>query len=242
MTVEERLLALEKEADKGDRKDLWDILSVLGGLLIPVAIFFAGQQYAEAMANAEILSEEKRAASSIDVAKAGTRVSQASLVLNALETLAGTDERRKQLAIRAILIALPDEGSSIVAEVSRTDPNPQIRQFAATTLDQRRDQLITGLYDPRGSARVAAYSALLQSSARDPTLPPQLAQKARQAFADRDAPGHGDGIYNTLVLLSHLEEPALRPNVPDLRRLAEEMRPVGPKVSARSDKLLERLP
>ncbi|HEX9964310.1 MAG TPA: hypothetical protein VGB04_04930 [Allosphingosinicella sp.] len=241
MTVEDRVRALEEKVKGSDRKDAWDMLSVLGGLLIPVAIFFAGQQYADAMAKAEILSEEKRAASSIDVARAGTRVSQASLVLNALETLAGTDERRKQLAIRAILIALPDEGSSIVAEVSRTDPNPQIRQFAATTLDQRRDQLVNGLCDPRGGARVAAYTALLQGSARDPALPPQLAQKARQAFADPDAPGRGDGIYNTLVLLSHLEASALAPNVEDLRRLAEEMRPVGPKVGARSDKLLERL-
>ena len=242
MSIEDRVLDLEKKVKAAERKDIWDVLSVLGSLLIPVAIFFAGQQYASAMKEAEIASAERRDANSVDVARAGSRVNQAGLILNAVDTLAGTDERRKRLAISAILIALPEEGPAIVAEVSRSDPNQQIRTYAAASLRDRRPALIAQLYDPSGAQRIAAYNTLLQTWGRDSSLPPLLAQSARQAFRDDGSPGRADGIYNTLVLLSHMNVSALAPHSADLRALADEMRPVGPRVNERADTLVSRLP
>jgi hypothetical protein len=242
MTVENRIAALEDKIKDVGRKDFWDIISAIGSLLIPVAIFFAGQQYAQAMKQAEIDSENRRSASSIDVARTGSRVNQAELVLRAVDTLAGTDERRKRLAISAILIALPDEGPAIIAEVSRSDPDQQIRTYAAASLRDRRPALVAQLFDPSPGQRIAAYNTLLQTWGNDSTLPPLLAQAARQSFADTASPGRGDGIYNTLVLLSHMNRAALAPHNRDLRALADQMRPVGPRVAGRADTLVSRLP
>lgn len=242
MTVDDRIAALEKKVKDADRKDIWDMLSVLGSLLIPVAIFFAGQQYASAMKAAELASAESRDASNLEVARAGSRVSQANLLLSAIERLAGEDGPGKRVAISAILLAMPEEGPSIVRDLSRTDPSQQVRQYAVDSLAQRKLALIAQLYASSGAERIEAYNVLRQSWGSDASLPPLLAQRARQAFGDRNFPGRNDGIYNTLVLLSHLNSSALAPHSADLRALADQMRPVGPRVSERADTLQARLP
>jgi hypothetical protein len=240
MTIEDRVAALEKKSP--NRKDVWDILSVAGSLLIPVAIFFAGQQYASAMKAAELSSAESRDASNLEVARAGSRVSQANLLLSAIERLAGEDGPGKRVAISAILIAMPENGPSIVRDLSRNDPSQAVRDYATSSLDQRRVTLVGQLYSPSGGERIEAYNGLLQNWGSDETLPPLLAQRARQAFANSNSPGRADGIYNTLVLLSHLNRAATAPHSADLRAFADEMRPVGPRVSERADTLLSRLP
>jgi hypothetical protein len=240
MTIEERVSALEKKTKA--RKDVWDILSVAGSLLIPVAIFLAGQQYASAMKAAELSSAESRDASNLEVARAGSRVSQANLLLSAIERLAGEDGPGKRVAISAILIAMPENGPSIVRDLSHNDPSPEVRDYATNSLDQRKVALIGQLYSASGGERIEAYNGLLQNWGSDDTLPPILAQRARQAFADTNFSGRADGIYNTLVLLSHMNRTALAPHSADLRSLANEMRPVGPRVGERSDTLQARLP
>jgi hypothetical protein len=242
MTIEERISALEAEVREKKRKDFWDILSVLGGMLVPVAIFFAGQQYATAMKAAEIQSSEAREAGNLQVARAGSRVSQANLLLSAVERLAGEEGPAKRVAISAILLAMPEEGPGIVRDLSRSDPSEEVRGYAADSLAQRKDTLVSRLYDPSGSERLAAYNELLHSWDADPTLPPVLARKAREAVQNADLPGRADGIYNTLVLLSHMKPEATAPNRDDLRLLADQMRPLGPRVADRADKLLARLP
>jgi hypothetical protein len=82
----------------------------------------------------------------------------------------------------------------------------------------------------------------LQGWRSDPALVPLLAASARRAFADPAFAGRENGIYNVLVVLSQMNAAALAPHRDDLRRLADEMRPVGGRTSERSDKLVERLP
>jgi hypothetical protein len=249
MTTEERIDALEKKVKDGNRKDVWDILSVIGSLLIPVAIFFAGQQYANAMKAAELAAALNRDASNreiakanLDIAEAGKRVSQANLLLGAIEALASETGPGKRVAISAILLAMPVEGPSIVRDLTRGETSPQLLEYASNSLTERKVALIGQLYASSGGERIEAYNGLLQNWGNDSSLPPLLAQRARQAFADTNFPGRTDGIYNTLVLLAHMNRAALAPHSADLRLLADQMRPVGPRVSDRANTLLSRLP
>lgn len=242
-TFEDRLRRLEKLADNSspNRKDVWDILSVIGGLLIPVAIFAVGQQYASRMAQAAIKSEEARSAGSLSVSKVGARVSQASFLLSSVETLAGADGPKKRLAIQALLIAFPEDGERIVREVSETDSSPEIRQFALQSLSKQWESSIQRLFTADSLGKREAADKLLQEGRTDKTLVLALLESAQRALNDPQTPGRDGGIYAILVVLSEVNPEALAPYEADLRRLAERARPMGERTSNRVDILLRRL-
>ena len=54
--MEERITKLESEVAelKRKRRDAWDIVHIIGTLLLPFAVAFAGYYYSRAMKNAEI--------------------------------------------------------------------------------------------------------------------------------------------------------------------------------------------
>ena len=99
-----------------------------------------------------------------------------------------------------------------------------------------RTQLIKELFDPNPSVRVKAYGGLLPLYRDDPTLIPELLR-----VADAN-PRNDNGIYNTLVVLSHMNADSLRPYSKEIRTFAEASKSVGPRVSERASTLLRRLP
>lgn len=78
----------------------------------------------------------------------------------------------------------------------------------------------------------------METSLRDPTVVPELLTFA----ADHDGADRANGIYNTLVLLSHLDADTLVQHAEAVRRFATETRSLGPRTEARADMLVERLP
>jgi hypothetical protein len=119
----------------------------------------------------------------------------------------------------------------------------QYEQTARRTVSQGagpnasiRVQLIEDLFDPNPSVRKKAYGGLLPRYEDDPTLIPELLGVARAN------PRNVDGLYNTLVVLSHMNKESLRPHSNEIRSFAEASKSVGPKVAERSNTLLSRLP
>ncbi len=77
----------------------------------------------------------------------------------------------------------------------------------------------------------------MESYARSPELIPKLLESARKN------PQNLNGIYNTLVLLSHLNYSMLpSAHFSEIRAFAESVRSRGSKISERVDVLLQRLP
>jgi DNA repair exonuclease SbcCD ATPase subunit len=97
-------------------------------------------------------------------------------------------------------------------------------------------QAISGLFSNDPAARLKAYNVLMDNYSADPALVPELLTYARANM------GNQNGIYNTLVVLSHLNKTQLRPHVPEIQSFAREVEPIGPRIKERSDKLVGRLP
>jgi hypothetical protein len=96
--------------------------------------------------------------------------------------------------------------------------------------------LIDELFGLTASKRGTAYDQLMAGYSKSPALTPALLEYARHHM---DNP---NGIYNALVVLSHLDHQALHSDIASIRSFAEQARNSGPKTSERVDKLLQRLP
>lgn len=99
-----------------------------------------------------------------------------------------------------------------------------------------RGQAISNLFSNEPAVRLRAYNVIIGKYRTDPELIPELLSYAR-AHKNNE-----NGIYNTLVVLSHLNKTQLRPHVAQIQAFASEVEPMGPRIKERVDKLLTRLP
>jgi hypothetical protein len=199
-TVEARIAQLERKlTEPTRRKDPWDKFQIVAALLIPAAIAFAGFQFSRATSAAQIESAGRLAELSRSIQIIDARVKQATLVSAFMEPLLSADPLRKRLAIRAVLIALPDDGPALVSEISDSDPNPAVKQFAATQLSDRRQQLIAGLFADDASLRTSAAGDLVRGWRSDHEVVRLLVNFAEQHM------DNANGVYNTIVVLSELD-------------------------------------
>jgi hypothetical protein len=99
-----------------------------------------------------------------------------------------------------------------------------------------RNQAISDLFSEQPAVRFRAYNAIMDNYGSDPALVPELLSYAR-AHTNNE-----NGIYNTLVVLSHLNKAQLRPHVAEIQDFAKSVETTGPRIKDRVDKLLSRLP
>lgn len=96
--------------------------------------------------------------------------------------------------------------------------------------------LIQGLFSSEASVRGKSYEKLMSQYSSSEDLTPALLNYANAHKNNQN------GIYNTLVVLSHADNKALRDQSNAVRDFAESVRSIGPRTSERADKLLSRLP
>src|SRR4030095_418425 len=188
--MEERITQHETDvADlKRKRRDAWDILQIIGTLLLPAAIAFAGYYYSDSMKHAEITATERRARADEEIARTNSRVGQADVLLRFLGELFHTDATRRDIAVKGILLALPEDGPTILATILQAPPAPAdqaapTQQVLRTALDQRRLSLVETLVAPNGGQRKSAYEQLTSREApwhQDPKLIDDLIAAARK--------------------------------------------------------------
>src|SRR6266498_2640219 len=181
MSVDEQLAKVEHRVSELERqpKDIWDKLQIVGTILIPFAIAFAGNIYARSMQNVELQSQDQRAQSEQQIATTNARVGQAGLVVSLIDSLLSSEPKRQRLAIEAVLVALPETGPSFVRIVSETDTDPGVRTFARNALSSRRVGLIAGLFADNAAQRIEAYNSLLSGWGSDSTIVPEVISYAR---------------------------------------------------------------
>jgi len=96
--------------------------------------------------------------------------------------------------------------------------------------------LIRQLFDLSALKRGQGYEELMARFSKQKELVPELIKYAEANMSNQN------GIYNTLVVLSHLNHKYLGSDLFSIRNFAEHSRNNGPRTSERVDKLLKRLP
>ncbi len=99
-----------------------------------------------------------------------------------------------------------------------------------------RSQAISDLFSNQPAVRLRAYNVIMDNYGTDPALIPELLSYARANINNQN------GIYNTLVVLSHLNKAQLKPHVAEIQAFAKYVETMGPRIKERVDKLLIRLP
>lgn len=236
--MEERITQVEADVAelKARRRDAWDILQIIGGLLLPFAIAFAGYYYSLSMKAAEIASADRHARAEEEVARINSRIGQAGLVLQYLGELFNQDPKRRTIALTTIQSALPDFGSTILYSLSQSPPAPgenaPAPQLVSTALDQRRASLVESLFAPTGSQRNSAYEELTSHEApwrKDPKLIDDLITSARKHM---DNP---TGLRNVAVTFRDVSREITQPRQTDIFALADDILKSHPNVPSNID-------
>lgn len=114
---------------------------------------------------------------------------------------------------------------------------------ASTTPGQQRgvpkkplNTAIEELFSPKASTRGTAYNIIMTYYGGSSDLVPALLDYANTHLDNQN------GIYNTLVVLGHLNYDRMSTDVAAIRSFAEKTKDNGPKTADRAQKILERLP
>jgi len=198
----ERVERLERRADAAPapsvkKKDPWDVVQILGGALIPVAIAAGGWFYSQATSRAQIENARQIHERDAEIAVAESRVKQAELVKDFLEALTGRDVAKQRVAIQAVLIALPEDGPRLVRELS-VSTDSGVATFAGAALSDRCQALVERLFAADRDTRVNASQQLLDGWRDSPALLDKLLPYARRHLDD------ADGVYNSLGVLAQI--------------------------------------
>ncbi|HVE87767.1 MAG TPA: hypothetical protein VND93_33145 [Myxococcales bacterium] len=187
MADDEALAKLERRISKleGGGKDVWDKFQILAALLVPAAVAFAGYYFSNAVADAQRQAEDHRAQASQMVAEASTRVSQAELISTFMRSLLSDNRAEKNLAIQAVILALPEEGPQLVAAIQISTSDPETKQAAKHALEDRREKLVHDLHAPDEASRQHAAQALVLGFRQDPELAQQITAEAEKHPEDR---------------------------------------------------------
>ena len=137
------------------------------------------------------------------------------------------------------LNASPEAVKSILQAVNTADIDLRA-SLPSTSIESTQPSaplvvLVEQLFAPTARVRGTAYDEIMAHYASSPDLVPALLKYAEN---------HTDnfnGIYNTLVVLSHLDLKSLGADLPAIRASAESVRKNGEKTSDRVDKLIWRL-
>jgi hypothetical protein len=105
---------------------------------------------------------------------------------------------------------------------------------SSTDVDAMRSA-IARLFADDASTRTQAYAEIVERFGNAKELPSALIAHARQNK------GNGNGVYNALVVLSHVDLKKLDADIAEIRAFAGEARAISPRTAARADVLLSRL-
>lgn len=216
-------------------KDLWDRITSLAAILVPAAIALAGHFIGQAIKEAEIAGQERRSELDRALARENVRISQATLINTLMKSLTSSNAQERQLAVQAVLIALPDEGPTLARTIAQTDKDKSVQEAARASIGERIEALMRDLFAPEANVRKAAAQQLVQGWRNDPSAVLAIVNYAK-AY-----PSNENGVFNTVVVLSEFSTFALVANRSLVKSFAELAKNTGPNTAARASTLLSRL-
>ena len=137
------------------------------------------------------------------------RVDKVKVISDFLNDLSGPDDRRRKLAIEAILIALPEEASRLVMviEQSSKEGGGQGKDAVAArdALDSVRVKLAADMFSNAKATRVAGLTTLRRNWTDDPLMVAALLKEADRELSEAAARGgqadeQGNASLYNLVL------------------------------------------
>jgi hypothetical protein len=180
LEMDKRLQELDKRVAAAAQKDIWDRFSQIGPILITLAVAAGGWVVTDMMKRMDVNATQRQMVIQENTSRMSTRVSQAQLVSTFLNPLLGDDPDAQKLAIKALLIALPEEGPDLVQTLSSTTNDADIQQFAQAALDDRRANLVDELFSADDDLRSSAQIELAHGWGHDPQLVGDVLKAARQ--------------------------------------------------------------
>jgi hypothetical protein len=214
--MDKRLQELDKRVAATAQKDIWDRFSQIGPILITLAVAAGGWVVTDMMKRMDVNATQRQMVIQENTSRMSTRVSQAQLVSTFLAPLLGNDPDAQKLAIKALLIALPEEGPDLVQTLSSTTNDAEIQQFAQAALDDRRANLVDELFSADDDLRSSAQIELAHGWVRDPQLVDDVLKAARQDMDNHAA------INAALSVLYSMDEDLLNQHQSDIASLLAE--------------------
>lgn len=223
------------EASAPAGKPRWERWLAVATVLVPASIALAGHLIGKEIKNTEIAAQDHREALNRELARSQLRISQAGVINTLMHALTSANPQERRLAVRAVLVALPEDGPALVRIVAEGDENQAVKAEAKATLSNQVNDLLQALYGPEKSARIQAAQALVGAWRADPA-----AAGAILAYADAH-PDNEQGIFNTVIVLTDFTDQALLPHHQAIQRFADKARANGPKTDARLTALLAKI-
>ena len=222
-------------------------------LLTPLAVAYFGYMLSHSLDQAKLAMDSAKADSEIRSAEVASRVNKVKIISDFMEALSGLDALKRELAIKAILIALPDEGPDLVRTIAlgRNAPaaSPVGRVPTSTPVDTtpqaaaqdalavRRDQLIAALFADAKPTRLSAFAAFQAGWSQDETVIQPLVAYALRNLANKS------GVVNTLTFLKLAGFAPTRDSDAGrmIQDLAAKAHANGPETARLADETLARL-
>lgn len=215
-------------------KPRWERWLAVAAILVPASIALAGHLISRELKQAEISTQDRRDALNQELARAQLRISQAGLINTLMHGLTSANPQERRLAVRAVLVALPEDGPALVRTVAESDEDKSVKAIAKTTLSNRFDDLLQAMYGPERSVRIQAAQAMISGWRGDSAAVGTILNYA-EAHLDNE-----QGIFNTAVVLTDFTREALLPHQQAIRRFVEKARVNGPKTEAQLGVLLKK--
>lgn len=206
------------------KKDAWDRLTALAMIFVPAAIALAGHFIAQGLKQAEI-----------GVAQANTKIAQANLINTMMKSLTSPNPQERQLAVEAVLIALPDQGPALARTIAQSDKDKTVQAAARSSLEQRVGGLIRDLFSGDAQVRIRAAQDIIQGWRNDPNVALALVEFAAQNM------DNANGVFNTVVVLNELSSQALQAHKQEVLQFSAAAKKAGAKTEIKATALAKRL-
>lgn len=208
------------QEDKSKNSGFEKIIKLLTAALIPLAIALAGHLFGKQIKSAEIASQENRSNAELSFQKeknsTAEKQQKAEMILKFMSELSSADPVRKQIALQAISIALPDEGPRFVEIVLKNDTDPEVKQKAKEIYQDASQKLIDSVFSNNKEQRIAATGTLLNSYSNNLDVYKRIIERAK---TDSNA----DGVYNSTLILANASKLSLEALQPEVQSLKTEL-------------------
>ncbi len=204
------------QEDKSKNSGFEKMIKLLSAALIPLAIALAGHLFGKQLKDADIASQESRSNAELDFQKiknvSAEKQQKAEMILKFMSELSSADPLRKQIALQAISIALPEEGPRFVEIVLKNETDPQVQQKAKEIYQDASQKLIDSMFSNDKDQRIQATGSLLNSYSNNIDIYKRIIDRAK---TDSNA----DGVFNSTLVLANASKQNLAALHPELQTL-----------------------
>lgn len=223
--IQRRLEKIEEKLDL-KKKDAWDKLQSLAGILIPVSIALVGWYYTNANNKNQLEIQQINNDNQFQIALVNSNVGQSELIKDFIQHLTSKDSAARNIAIEAILYAAPTPGKKIVEVLSKTS-DQQTRLIAMDALSGKRTDLTAGLFSNQKQTRLIAANEITGNWSNDALLLTELLNRTEDCLKQPEIVFNcSDGVYNFFAVAASFSKQLLQANKQKILALAESI-PAG---------------